>query len=287
MTGGQTGARGAAGSLAGGLAGNSILVTGASQGIGKAVCLELAGRGARLTLAARDAAALEQVAAACRDRGGEALVVPTDVSQPGDCERLVRQAVATWGALDALINNAGIDMIARFDEVADLQLFERLMRVNYLGYVYPTYYALPELRRSRGRLVAVSSLAGMTGVPTRTGYAASKHAIFGFFDSLRIELAGTGVTVTLVAPDFVLSEIHRRAAGPDGRPLGHSPMQESTIHDRRAVRPSHRQGDAEAPAPPHPLAEGQAGALRAAGGPGLDRRDRGAGGAAGEVEEQD
>lgn len=210
-------------------AGSSIIVTGASQGIGKAVCLELAARRARLTLAARDPAALEQVAAACRERGGEALAVPTDVSQPADCERLVRQAVGAWGPLDALVNNAGIDMIARFEDVTDLQLFERLMRVNYLGYVYPTHYALPELRRTRGRLVAVSSLAGMTGVPTRTGYAASKHAIFGFFDSLRIELAGTGVTVTLVAPDFVLSEIHRRAAGPDGRPLGHSPMQESSI----------------------------------------------------------
>ena len=218
-------ARGSAGSLTG----SSIVVTGASQGIGKAVSLELAARGARLTLAARDGAALDQVAAACRERGGEAQAVPTDVSQPADCERLVRQAVAAWGPLDALINNAGIDMIARFDEVTDLHIFERLMQVNYLGYVYPTHYALPELRRTRGRLVAVSSLAGMTGVPTRTGYAASKHAIFGFFDSLRIELAGTGVTVTLVAPDFVLSEIHRRAAGPDGRAIGHSPMQESRI----------------------------------------------------------
>ncbi len=211
------------------LAGSSIIVTGASQGIGKAVCLRLAGRGARLTLAARDAAALEQVAAACRERGGEALVAPADVSRPADCERLVHRALAEWGGIDALVNNAGIDMIARFDEVADLELFERLMRVNYLGYVYPTWYALPELERSRGRLVAVASLAGLTGVPTRTGYAASKHAVFGFFDSLRIELAGTGVTVTLVAPDFVVSEIHRRAAGPDGKPLGESPMQESRI----------------------------------------------------------
>jgi short-subunit dehydrogenase len=210
-------------------AGSSVIVTGASQGIGRAVCLGLAARGARLTLAARDAAALEQVAAACRERGGEALVAPADVAQPGDCERLVRQAVAAWGGIDVLINNAGIDMIARFDEVRDLSLFERLMRVNYLGYVYPTFHALPELKRSRGRLVAVASLAGMTGVPTRTGYAATKHAIFGFFDSLRIELAGSGVSVTLVAPDFVVSEIHRRAAGADGQPLGESPMQESRI----------------------------------------------------------
>jgi short-subunit dehydrogenase len=207
----------------------SVVVTGASQGIGKAVALRLAGRGARLTLAARDAAALAQVAAACRERGGEALAVPTDVSQPADCERLVRRAVETWGGIDGLINNAGIDMIARFDEVADLELFERLMRVNYLGYVYPTFFALPELKRSRGRLVAVASLAGLTGVPTRTGYAAAKHAVVGFFDSLRIELAGSGVSVTVVAPDFVVSEIHRRAAGADGRPLGASPMQESRI----------------------------------------------------------
>ncbi len=214
---------------AGPLAGGSIVVTGASQGIGRAVCLRLAERRARLTLAARDAAALEEVAAACRERGGEALVVPTDVSQPGDCERLIRSAVEAWGGVDALINNAGIDMIARLDEVTDLKLFERLMAVNYLGYVYPTYFALPELKRTRGRLVAVSSLAGLTGVPTRTGYAASKHAVFGFFDSLRIELVGSGVSVTLVAPDFVVSEIHRRAAGPDGRPLGESPMQEARI----------------------------------------------------------
>jgi len=212
-----------------GLAGSSVIVTGASQGIGKAVCLELAGHGARLTLAARDAAALEQVAAACRERGGEALVVPADVSQPADCERLVSQAIAAWGSLDTLINNAGIAMLARFDEVADLELFERLMRVNYLGYVYPTHYALPALKRSRGRLVAVTSLAGLTGLPNHTGYAASKHAVVGFFDSLRIELAGSGVSVTLVAPDFVVSEIHRRAAGPDGRPLGRSTLLESRI----------------------------------------------------------
>ena len=215
--------------MSAGLAGRSIIVTGASQGIGKAVCLDLASLRTRLTLAARDVEALEQVAAACRKRGAEALVVPTDVSQPADCERLVQRAVGAYGSLDALVNNAGIDMVARFDEVQDLHLFERLMRVNYLGYVYPTWFALPELKRAQGRLVAVASVAGMTGVPTRTGYAATKHAIFGFFDSLRIELAGTGVSVTIVAPDFVVSEIHRRAAGPDGKPLGQSRMQESKI----------------------------------------------------------
>src|SRR5262249_48243068 len=143
--------------------------------------------------------------------------------------RLIEQTVARLGALDVLVNNAGIGMLARFDEVSDLSVYDRLMKVNYLGCVYPTYYALPHLKKSRGQIVVMSSLAGLTGVPTRTAYAASKHAVFGFFDSLRIELDGTGVSVTIVAPYFVLSEIHRRAAGADGKALGTTPMQEDKI----------------------------------------------------------
>ena len=92
-----------------------------------------------------------------------------------------------------------------------------------------TAAALPHLRASRGLLVAVASIAGLTGVPERTGYAASKHAMVGFFESLRIELQGTGVDVTIVAPDFVVSQIHRRAIGPDGHALGQTPMQEARI----------------------------------------------------------
>ncbi len=210
-------------------AGRSIVVTGASSGIGKALCLALAPQRPRLVLAARDAARLEEVAARCREAGAETLVVPTDVTSEDECRRLVRQAVERFGALDVLVNNAGIGMLARFDEVSDLSVYDRLMKVNYLGCVYPTYHALPHLKKSRGQIVVMASLAGLTGVPTRTGYAATKHAVFGFFDSLRIELEGTGVAVTIVAPYFVLSEIHRRAAGPDGKPLGTTPMQEDKI----------------------------------------------------------
>jgi short-subunit dehydrogenase len=108
-------------------------------------------------------------------------------------------------------------------------VYERLLAVNYLGAVYMTAAALPHLKASRGLIVAVASIAGLTGVPERTGYAASKHAMVGFFESLRIELTGSGVDVTLVAPDFVVSEIHRRATGPDGRPLGATPMQEARL----------------------------------------------------------
>jgi short-subunit dehydrogenase len=209
--------------------GKVIVVTGASAGIGRELCLMLAPQRPRLVLAARDEARLHEVAEECRSRGAEALVCKTDVSSQEDCRTLVERAVAQFQGVDVLVNNAGMSMWARFDEVQDLSIYETLMRVNYLGCVYPTHYALPELKLRGGQIVVVASLAGLTGVPTRTGYAASKHALFGFFDSLRIELEGTGVAVTMVAPDFVVSEIHRRSVGPDGRPLGESPMQEGRI----------------------------------------------------------
>jgi short-subunit dehydrogenase len=209
--------------------GKTIVVTGASSGIGKALCLALAVQRPRLVLAARDAAALEAVAAECAAKGATTLVAATDVASAEGCRALVTSTLERFGALDVLVNNAGIGMIARFDEVEDLALYEQLMRVNYLSCVYLTHAALPHLKRSRGQIVTVASVAGLTGVPLRTGYAASKHAVFGFFDSLRIELQQTGVSITMVAPDYVLSEIHRRATGPDGQPLGKSPLQESKI----------------------------------------------------------
>jgi short-subunit dehydrogenase len=210
-------------------AGRSIVLTGASSGIGRALALALAPQRPKLALAARDAGALAAVAAECEARGATAAAVPTDVTDPEAARRLIETAVASFGGLDVLVNNAGASMMARFDEIEDLALFEDLMRVNYLACVHLTHHALPHLKKSRGQIVVMASLAGITGVPTRTGYAASKHAVIGFFDSLRIELRGTGVDVTVIAPDFVVSEIHRRSIGPDGRPLGKSPMQESRI----------------------------------------------------------
>jgi short-subunit dehydrogenase len=206
-----------------------VIITGASEGIGRALALVLAAEGAKLVLAARNASRLEELAQSCRAAGADALVVPTDVSDESACRNLVEATVARHGRIDALVNDAGRTMWARFDALASLDIFEELMRVNLLGAVYCTRYALPFLRETRGQIVAIASVAGTTGVPERTAYAASKHAMVGFFDSLRIELAGTGVDVTVVAPDFVVSEIHRRAIGPDGAPLGVTPMQEAKI----------------------------------------------------------
>jgi short-subunit dehydrogenase len=210
-------------------AGKVVVVTGASQGIGRALCLELAAQRPRLVLAARDEAALAAVAGECRARGAETLVVPGDVSDEASCRRLVERTVETFSALDVLVNNAGIGMVARFDEVSDLAPYERLLRVNVLGSIYPTFYALPHLRRARGQIVVVASLTGLLGVPTRSAYAATKHAQIGFFDSLRVELRGSGVSVTIVCPYFVRSEIRKRSAGPDGKTLAASPVHEEAV----------------------------------------------------------
>lgn len=203
-------------------AGKVVILTGASQGIGKALAFELATRRPRLTLAARDERALASVDARCRDLGAETLVVPTDVTDEAQCRALVARTVSTFGAIDVLVHNAGAGVDAAFGEMTDLSVFQRLFQVNVLGPVWITHEALPHLKTSRGLVVGVASVAGLTGVPRRTPYAASKHALFGFLDSLRIELASSGVDVTMIAPDFVQSEIHVRAIGPDGKPLGRS-----------------------------------------------------------------
>jgi len=211
------------------LGGKAVLITGASTGIGRALALELARTGAQLALNARDADRLGETVAECVALGGAALAVPGDVAVAEDCRRMVARTVERFQRLDVLVNNAGLTMWARFDALADLAPLERLLAVNYLGAVRVTAAALPYLKNSRGLIVAVASIAGLTGVPERTGYAASKHAMVGFFESLRIELRGAGVDVTIVAPDFVQSELHKGALGADGRPLGRSPMDEPRI----------------------------------------------------------
>ena len=207
-----------------------IILTGASQGIGKALALALSPQRPKLVLAARDEAALQTVASQCQALGATTFVFKTDVTDETQCRDLIRRTVEAAGGIDVLIHNAGGGMNARFDEMTDITIFEKLMRVNYLGPVYLTHEALPHLKKSRGQIVVVSSMTGLTGVPLRTAYSASKHAVFGLFESLRIEVTEHGVSVTMIAPDFVQSEIHKRAYGPDGKPVG-----DSTIAERVAM----------------------------------------------------
>lgn len=208
---------------------NVVIITGASAGIGLEIAKMLAAQGAVLVLAARNPALLQEAADACKSLGATVLAVPTDVANRDQCRALVERAAAEFGRIDTLVNNAGISMHARFDELSDIDAIERITAINYFGSVYCTWYALPYLKKTRGRLVAVSSLTGKIGVPTRTLYAATKHAMAGFFDSLRIELRKDGVSVTVIYPGFVATDIAERALGPDGKPLGTRPVVKNAV----------------------------------------------------------
>ena len=206
-----------------------VVITGASLGIGADTARSLAAQGARLVLSGRDAERLDQVAASCRAAGVPVEAVLADVTIEADCRALIDRAMARFERIDTLICNAGQALWARAEEIADWSVFERLMRVNYLGAVYCTMAALPHLRTSKGRIVVVSSVAGKTGVPMRSGYAAAKAALHGFFDSLRIELSSTGVSVTIVCPGFVGTGSRARNLGPDGQLLGRNPVNEAAM----------------------------------------------------------
>jgi NAD(P)-dependent dehydrogenase (short-subunit alcohol dehydrogenase family) len=209
----------------------TFIITGASDGIGAELARQLAqrhGAEAGLALAARKETQLEEVARACRSHGSEVLVVPTDVTDPAQCRALVERSVERFGWLDALVNNAGISAQALFEQVQpeDLGWYEDLMRVNLWGSVWCTHAALPHLKASRGQVVAVSSLAGLVGVPGRTAYSASKFAMTGFFEALRAELKPAGVGVTTAYPGVVATQIRYRGLNAAGVAAGSSGLKE-------------------------------------------------------------
>ena len=196
------------------------IVTGASSGIGRSLALLLAGQGAKVAIAARRAEQLGIVAEECHQRGGEALVVPTDVSDEAQCKNLIEKTVEMFGRLDMLVNNAGLAVIARLEDYSNLDLFKHTIDVNFYGAVYCTYYALPYLKQSCGRIVAVSSLGGKLQAPYNSAYVSSKFALHGFFDSLRIELIQHGVSVTIICPYWVVTGFHEAQLDKDGVPRG-------------------------------------------------------------------
>lgn len=207
-----------------------VIITGASDGIGAELARQMAqAQGAKLTLvlAARSADKLEAVAQQCRQHGARVKVRPTDVGSEADCRGLVADTVEAFGQLDGLVNNAGMSAHALLEEVTDLGWYEQLMRINLWGSVWCTHAALPHLKASRGRIVAVSSLAGLVGVPGRTAYSTTKFAMNGFFEALRVEMAPHGVSVTLAYPGVVATEIRYRGFNAQGAAAGKSGLDES------------------------------------------------------------
>ena len=197
------------------------IVTGASSGLGRELAVALAGQGFRLVLAARSVKDLEETAKLASQP--DALILPGDLSDLGSCRLLIQRSVDQFGRLDHLVLCAGLGMWARLDEVTDPTLFARLIAVNYLSAVYCTHAALPHLRQSQGLITVISSLQGRIGVPLHTGYAGAKHALHGFFDSLRMELEPGKPDILMVLPHWVGdTALRRNAVGPAGTAMGDS-----------------------------------------------------------------
>jgi len=206
----------------------TVIITGASSGIGQACALAFAKEGCNLALAARNFENLAHTASECEKLGVKVIVVQTDVAIEEDCKSLIDQTIRTFGGIDILINNAGMTMRALFAEM-DLSVLKRLMDVNFWGTVYCTKYALPYLLKSKGSVVGISSIAGYKGLPGRTGYSASKFAMNGFLEVLRIENLKTGLHVLICAPGYTASNIRNTALTKDGTTQSESPLDEKKL----------------------------------------------------------
>ena len=199
-----------------------VLITGASSGIGRATALRLSSYGAKVGLAARNAQDLAEVVAEFDKQGQHALAIPTDVTEAEQCRRAVEATVECFGRLDILICSAGLSLRAYF-EGTSLETLERVMRVNFFGTLYATHFALPHVKRSRGSLVAISSLTVKRGIPSYALYGASKFAIQGLYESLHLELGRDGVHVGVVSPAFVDTPLRANVLGADGQPWPEPP----------------------------------------------------------------
>ncbi len=201
--------------------GRCVLITGASGGLGQALCHAFGQSGSRIAALDLDAGKLQVLRDELARAKIECATWICDVTREEQCRDAVAAAAAHFGRIDVLICNAGISHRSAFAET-DLKVVHKVMDVNFWGAVHVTQAAIPHLRESRGRIVAISSVAGFAPLIARTAYAASKHAVQGFFSSLRGELQDDGISVTLVCPSFVATGIEKNQLGKDGGPVQHA-----------------------------------------------------------------
>lgn len=205
-----------------------VIITGGSSGIGKAIAISFAKRQARVVISGRNAEKLKSTEEELKKFTSDVLTVQADVSIENDCVRLINETLNRFGSIDILINNAGISMRALFGEL-DLDVMRKVMDTNFWGTVYCTKYAMKPLLKSKGTIVGISSIAGIKGLPARSGYSASKFAMNGFLEALRIENLKTGVNVLICCPGFTASNIRNTALAKDGTMQGESPRDEAKM----------------------------------------------------------
>jgi dehydrogenase/reductase SDR family protein 7B len=195
-----------------------VWITGASEGMGRALAKVFAGEKAKLVLSARSTASLERVAEACRGTGAASVaIVPFDLENDQSVDEACSNALALFGTIDLLLLNAGVSQRAFVRETA-IGTFERLMKINYLSNVRITINVLELLVKNQGQIAVVSSLVGKFGSPYRSGYSASKHALHGFYDSLRAE-HNENLAISIICPGFINTQLSLHALKGDGSAL--------------------------------------------------------------------
>jgi short-subunit dehydrogenase len=206
-----------------------FIITGASSGIGKALANACIQSNNFVTIAARNKEKLMTTFNELdKINPGHVHSIVADVSNEEDCKKIISQTIDKFGKIDILINNAGISMRAMFNEL-HLDVIRSLMNINFWGTVYCTKYALPYIVAQKGSIVAISSIAGLAPLPARTGYSASKAAIQGFLNTLRVEMLKTGIHILVVAPGFTASNIRNTALTADGSAQGETPRDEDKM----------------------------------------------------------
>lgn len=209
----------------------TFIITGASSGIGEALSKKLAASGANVVLAARNKSKLNQVHDKIQSSGGSSLVIPTDITDYNACKHLVKETILKFNQIDSLILNAGVSMWAFFDKIEDPIFFKNLMEINYTGAVNCVHTALPHLKRVRGSIVSITTAQAIMGFPAHSGYAASKHALHGFLETLELEGQGSVHFSNIYLGWIKGTSLRQNAFGADGEKIGES----SHNHDGKAI----------------------------------------------------
>lgn len=203
-----------------------MVITGGTDGIGRSLTLQALEKGALVATCGRSPEKLQQIRN--ETQGKNLLALQCDVSIESDCKVFIESVITRFGHIDVLVNNAGISMRSMFSDVS-VETMRQVMEINFWGAVYCTRYAMASVIRQKGTIAGISSIAGYRGLPGRSGYSASKFALNGWMEALRVELWDEGVNVMWVAPGFTQSNVRKTALTKDARAQGKSPLNESKL----------------------------------------------------------